>query len=168
MATREEKQNGKAQSTKSAAEDNLDPLPDMFPTLGSTLDNLDKALTSPFNRIYLGVLEIPLTVVGTWFGIPITSMALCPLVLGVLESRSIHLTVLTFGLFVVALIAYFVKLAKGKQDDFYAVPKVILFLALIGAQVATHVSHLYNLGDPNPSSKSAWYLISYVSIGCSS
>ncbi len=43
-----------------------DPLPEMFPPLDSTLDVLDKLVTSPFNKIYIGVFEVPLTVVGTW------------------------------------------------------------------------------------------------------
>ena len=139
-----------------------DPLPSMFPPLGSTLDVIDKALTWPFNRMYVSVLEVPLTVVGTWFGIPVTSMSLCALILGAATSRTFHLSLLSLLFFVLALLAWFVLLSRGKHDDFYSLSKNALFGAIIGAQVATHVSFRMNPDSPNPEAVSAWYLISYL------
>lgn len=142
--------------------DILDPLPAMFPALGSSLDKLDKALTSPFNRMYLSVFEWPLSVVGTWFGVPITSMCLCSVVLGALHSRNADLIGLSVLLGTLALGLWFYLLVNGRQEEFYGVPKTPLFLAIIGAQVTTHISNLQNPSSGNPSSVSAWYLISYL------
>ena len=63
-----------------SSNEDLDPLTTMFPKRHGALDRLDKRLTTMISTAeHLGSGEWILGVVGTWFGIPVTSMALMPL-----------------------------------------------------------------------------------------
>ena len=65
-----------------SSDEDFDPLPGMFPKKHGALDRLDKHLTTMISTaVHLGSGEWILSVVGTWFGIPVTSMALMPLFL---------------------------------------------------------------------------------------
>ena len=108
-----------------------DPIPASFPSRGGSLDLLDKRLTTAISTLaHLGPLEWPLSVVGTWFGIPVTSMALLPAVLAcVVEPDGGHVYVGVAAL-LVTLAVWFRQVGKGEAEAFYRVAKVRLGLSL--------------------------------------
>ena len=141
-----------------------DPLPSMFPSLEGPLDRLDKALTYPISSLYLGFLEVPLTVIGTWFGIPLTAMALAPLVLAAVESPSCLPIVVASGLFSSAmLLVWFHRLSNGTEESFYAFPHLLLFIVVLVVQVFASLCQSYLPGTVgSPSRVSSLYLCSYL------
>ena len=97
-------------------------------------------MTRLVHRLSLGILEYPLSVIGSWFGIPMTSMALVPLLIVCAMEEGTEVWMLSFGGFfsAVCLVAWFYLLAKEKQEKFYSVSKTMLFLLILLVQVSCH------------------------------
>jgi hypothetical protein len=140
-----------------------DPLPQMFPPLNSAFDKFDKALTYKIQKfVPLLHLEYPLSVVGTWHGIPLTSMAFCPLALASISCPFIYLRVLVGLLFTALLGVWFWAIANDCHEKFYMIEKATLMVAVLTAQaVATIVGVAYD-NEGSPGHIASWYLCSYL------
>mmetsp|Transcript_16501 Transcript_16501/g.34051 ORF Transcript_16501/g.34051 Transcript_16501/m.34051 type:complete len:301 (-) Transcript_16501:70-972(-) len=134
----------------------------MFPPLNSYLDIADKALTRYVQCLSLGLIEFPLSIIGSWFGIPLTSMALVPLLIvsmmGVVgEDEVIGDWVTAFGcaFLLLCLTTWFYLLSTEKQHLFYGVSKTKLFISILAVQLSCH----YN--SARSSAVASRYLCSY-------
>ena len=113
--------------------------------------------------MYISYLEIPLTVVGTWFGIPLTAMALAPLVLATTASpTSFLLFSVCSAALVSAFVVWFYFLFLGNEESFYAFPHTYLFVVMLLVQCLASYSQNYVTGSGSPSSVASWYLVSYL------
>lgn len=107
-----------------------------------------------------GYIEYPLTVIGTWFGIPLTSMSLIPMLIGSyysytnnIEAQGYTLTSLIY--FTTVLGYWFYTINAKKSYTFYALPKTYLFLLVVGVQISSFYTSL------SVSSITSYYLNSY-------
>ena len=128
-----------------------------FPALGSPLDKTDKYLTSFVNNLYVSYLEYPLSAVGCFFGIPVTSMALCPLIAAAVASKDTTLVLCASIATLAALVVWFYKIAHSSHESFYAVPSKVLFLTIFTVQLSCLL-----IGGTAASSPASWYLCSYL------
>lgn len=160
------KSKSKSKSSRSSKPHSRYPPQPSFPPLGSSLDILDKKLSTYIFKIELKskLLEFLLSVVGHQHGIPITAMCLHCLSLGAANDYFNHGYKLSsptvasaIFLTIVQVVCWAAKVSDNKHEDFYLVGKGMLIVCLLFCNAMVNV-----FGAERSACISAWYYVSYL------
>jgi membrane-associated phospholipid phosphatase len=105
-----------------------------FPADGGLIDRWDKALSTVIFHLEIGFLELPLSTVGMWFGVPVVALVFVPTFLVLVltaaaESTVFYVFVGFAALFLTSGWCYCIH--EGKIMSLYHVPRNILLFLIV-------------------------------------